>query len=332
MANERAPLRGIGGLVARSKKFASVEFWNGLTAARLRKTYDPDAIDRFSGPADARYGFAVVAIFKGEDEYLREWIEFHRLLGAGHFFLYDNADNPTSRAILEPYVKAGVVTYTPFADYPERCLRDRYGSDQFRKLSMQNLAYGDCARKYAWRCDWLAKIDLDEFLYPSEPYSTLVEAFDRFKRTDVKGVSVAAARFGPSGRRERTGLPVIESYSMRYPDLDRNWKMVGRGSRLSGALGYHGCHGWFFKVDPSAHVLDDVATMEVARINHYVVKSRVEYMEKIAAHSTGHKAGKESPEKWDRVQAEANVRDDGAILRFLPALKERLSRDLREST
>jgi hypothetical protein len=123
-------------------------------------------------PADdgVRFKLAIVAIFKGEDEYLREWIEFHRIVGVEHFFLYDNGDRESSRAILKPYVDVGIVTYIPFADFPEKSMRSKYGKDQFRKLSMQNLAYGDCVRKYAKHCDWLAKIDLDEFLYPLEPY------------------------------------------------------------------------------------------------------------------------------------------------------------------
>jgi len=312
-------------MVDRARRLASHEIANGLRAARIRRKYGLQGRAPAGLPPGARWRLAVVAIFKGEDEYLREWIEFHRIVGVEHFFLYDNAASDVSRSILAPYIAEGIVTYTPFAEFPEPCLRSRYGKDQFHKLSMQNLAYGDCARKYARRCDWLAKIDLDEFLYPLPPFGSLPEAFARFERRDVKGFTVAAARFGPSGRLDRSGLPVIESYRSRYAGLDRNWKSVGRGSRISALLGYHGCHSFFYKADPLARVLDDEATGAVARINHYVVKSRAEYLDKIAAHSAGHKAGKESPEKWARTDAEAGTEDEGSILRFLPELKARLA-------
>lgn len=325
MAHERMPLRGFPGLLTRWKKLLSTELWNGLTAKLLRGEYSLDAKDRFSGQPNSRFEVAIVAICKGEDEYLKEWLEFHLLVGVGHFFIYDNGDNRQTEGIVRPYVDSGLVTYVPFPDLPDRRLRRSYGKRQFRKLSMQNLAYGDCSRKYASRCRWLAKIDLDEFLYPLSPYNTLAEAFAGMDKLDVKGFTVAAARFGPSGRRERSGLPVIESYSLRYPKLDRNWKAVGRGDAVSGLLGYHGCHTYFYKLDPRAHALDDEAILSRARINHYVVKSRAEYMDKIAAHAVGHKAGKESPAKWDKVEAEANCPDDGAILRFLPELKKRLA-------
>jgi hypothetical protein len=332
MTNERMPPRGFSGFVDRTRKLLSYELINGFRAARIRRTYGLEAQERFSGAPGAHFRLAIVAIFKGEDEYLREWIEFHRIVGVEHFFLYDNADSAASRAILAPYVEERIVTYTPFAEFPEPGLRRKYGNDQFHKLSMQNLAYGDCSRKYARRCDWLAKIDLDEFLYPLPPFDTLPEALKRFARRDVKGFSVMAARFGPSGRLERPELPVIESYRLRYPEFDRNWKAVGSGGRISGTFGYQGCHNYFYKLDPLSRALDDETTREAVRINHYVVKSRAEYLDKIIAHSSGHKAGKESPEKWTRTNEEASFQDEGEILRFLPALKERLANRGRDAS
>jgi hypothetical protein len=133
-----------------------------------------------------------------------------------------------------------------------------------------------------------------------------------------------ATRFGPSGRIERSGLPVIETYDRRNPVFDLNWKVVGAGRYVSGLLGYHGCHHYFFKISPVAKYLSDTDTRDFVRINHYVIKSKAEYTDKIASHSTGHKAGKETPEKWLAAEAAANTQDDGSILRFLAELKERL--------
>ena len=41
------------------------------------------------------YDLAVVAIFKDEGRYLREWLDYHLLAGVEHFYLYNNdsADN-----------------------------------------------------------------------------------------------------------------------------------------------------------------------------------------------------------------------------------------------
>ncbi|WP_281510165.1 glycosyltransferase family 92 protein [Muribaculum gordoncarteri] len=40
--------------------------------------------------SDARYMFAICAIFRNEARYMREWIEYHLLIGVDHIFLYNN--------------------------------------------------------------------------------------------------------------------------------------------------------------------------------------------------------------------------------------------------
>ncbi len=35
---------------------------------------------------------SLCAIFKDEADYLREWIEFHRIVGVEHFYLYNNSN------------------------------------------------------------------------------------------------------------------------------------------------------------------------------------------------------------------------------------------------
>ena len=58
-----------------------------------------------------KYDLAVVAIMKNEGPYLKEWIEFHKLVGVQKFYLYDNESNDDSRKILEPYIKEGLVIH-----------------------------------------------------------------------------------------------------------------------------------------------------------------------------------------------------------------------------
>jgi hypothetical protein len=41
---------------------------------------------------------SICAIFRHEAPYLREWIEFHKLIGAERFFLYDNGIRGTRRS------------------------------------------------------------------------------------------------------------------------------------------------------------------------------------------------------------------------------------------
>ena len=52
---------------------------------------------------------AVCAIYRDEGSYMREWIEFHRLVGVERFFLYDNRSTDDHREVLAPYVESGIV-------------------------------------------------------------------------------------------------------------------------------------------------------------------------------------------------------------------------------
>ena len=58
------------------------------------------------------YDLAVVAILKNEAPYVKEWLDYHLLAGADHFFLYDNESPDNLKEVLQPYIDAGIVTYT----------------------------------------------------------------------------------------------------------------------------------------------------------------------------------------------------------------------------
>ena len=324
MANERMPPQGLIGHIKALKHLFGTELGNAIKASGIRQKYGLDRIEESGLNKSVNFGIAIVAIFKGEDEYLREWIEFHRTVGVDHFFMYDNDDSAASRLILGPYIQDGSVSYIPFPDIPESGIRRQYGKDQFRKLSMQNLAYGHCSRNYASKCTWLIKIDLDEFIYPLEPFHSLAEVFTAFEKPKIQGFSVQAMRFGPSGQLSRSNLTLIETYRKRNSEPDRNWKAVARGSAVSTFFGYQGCHTYYYRPVFGAKHLPDTDTCDMVRINHYYIKSRDEYLDKIEKHAKGHKAGKEKAEKWPIADAMADHLDEGQILRFLPELKMRL--------
>ena len=62
---------------------------------------------------------SVVTLMKDEDRYLKEWIEYYRIVGADHFYIYDNRSIRRNkiRKILRPYIKQGIVTLVDW-DYP----------------------------------------------------------------------------------------------------------------------------------------------------------------------------------------------------------------------
>src|SRR5262245_38521148 len=60
---------------------------------------------------------AVAATMKNEGCYLREWIEFQRLMGVDQIYLYDNGSTDDSAEVVAPYVAEGTVHVFPWATF-----------------------------------------------------------------------------------------------------------------------------------------------------------------------------------------------------------------------
>lgn len=54
----------------------------------------------------------MVSISKNEAPYIKEWIEFHKLVGFTKFYFYDNESEDNTVDILKPYIDSGLVEYT----------------------------------------------------------------------------------------------------------------------------------------------------------------------------------------------------------------------------
>ncbi len=42
---------------------------------------------------------------------MKEWIEFYRMLGVEYFAIYDKSMGAKSMEVLDPYLKAGIVSH-----------------------------------------------------------------------------------------------------------------------------------------------------------------------------------------------------------------------------
>ena len=64
---------------------------------------------------------AACARVRNEGPYLREWLEFHRLVGVTAFYVFDDASTDDTRAVLAPYVARKIAFVYP--------IRARCGAD-----------------------------------------------------------------------------------------------------------------------------------------------------------------------------------------------------------
>lgn len=127
-----------------------------------------------------KHNLSICALFTNEAKYLKEWIEYHRLIGVDHFYLYDNNSKDRYKNVLAPYIKKGIVTLVSWPDYYENHLGVNAA---MWALSTKATAYENAVRIRAPReTKWLAIIDVDEFLVPLNEMklAEILEKYDEY--------------------------------------------------------------------------------------------------------------------------------------------------------
>ena len=144
---------------------------------------------------------SIVCIAKNEERYIREWIEFHYLVGVAHIYLYDNASTDRTCEIVKPYIEQGRLTLVPWP----RFLVD---------ATAQKLAYAHAIATFGARSRWMMFIDVDEFVFPTGDgdLSTKLRSLD-----DQVEIQLTWHMFGTSGRSAPSQGLLIESYTRRAP-------------------------------------------------------------------------------------------------------------------
>jgi hypothetical protein len=255
---------------------------------------------------------SIVAVYRDEAVYLREWIEFHRIVGVERFFLYDNFSVDDHREVLAPYIDEGVVVLHDWPVFPG-----------------QIPAYDDALRRHGRESRWIAFIDLDEFLFSPtlQPLPELLREYERHP-----GVLANWAMFGSSGNRTQPPGLVIENYLWRMktregPAQSKSIVNPAHASHCGGA------HFFFYKegtaVDELHRPVPYGRTPEPAsdrlRVNHYYTKSIEEGKKKLLrrAATTGD-LRTAAHNRLELVDENMNEVIDETITAYLPELRGRL--------
>lgn len=223
-----------------------------------------------------KYNVSVCAIFKDEAKYLREWIEFHKIVGVEHFYLYNNFSTDDYLSVLTPYIDSGLVTLT---DWPV--------------MQGQMSAYRDCVEKFQNETQWIGFIDIDEFVCPNR-FDKIGDFLEQFKKRPI--VIVYWRYFGSSGILERDENSLVtESFFScweKYADIGKCFYNTSYdyAPDLKGNEWMHYRWGKYKNQKlPPVNVFDNVCVLGFnpvetdkmpIQINHYVVKSLNEYKEK----------------------------------------------------
>lgn len=236
----------------------------------------------FARPAEIeqkKYYTSICAIFKNEAFYLKEWIEYHKIVGIEHFYLYNNFSDDHYQEVLRPYVDDGSVT---LIDWP-------VPQGQMR-------AYADCAKRFFNETNWIAYVDLDEFIVPNtcDNVNAILKGFEKNRPVVIAYWKL----FGTSGvlNRDKDTL-ITDKFFMCWrkysnigkcffntaydyaDDLAENTNMHYRWARYKGIR--------LPPVNIYGKVVSDGINrtngfMPPIQINHYFTKSYEEYRQKSA--------------------------------------------------
>ncbi len=216
----------------------------------------------------------VVALFKNEAPYLKEWIEYHRLVGVDHFILLDNLSTDHWRDVLDPYIEEGLVEVI-----------NSFGEPDFKGFpaKYQTLGYFYSYVKCLGKARWITFIDIDEFLLPMKT-STVVQSLDEYYQ-DASGIYVNWRCFGTNHRYIEPGKPIITQLKAAS-NASHSHNAVGKSIIKVGDIEeYNDAHFWRLKAgkhyfDGSGRrlVYNADSTLKVPlsqtskyiRINHYM--------------------------------------------------------------
>ena len=228
-----------------------------------------------------KYDVAICGIFKDEACYLREWLEYHLIIGVDHFYLYNNFSADEFEEILAPYIDNGIVT---LIDWPYK--------------QAQIAAYENCINKFKDETKWIGFIDIDEFIVPK----ATDDIYLFLRQFDNRGsVLIYWKMYCSSGivNRENNAL-VIEDFVLSY----KKYSNIGKcfyntgfeyeiASECNKAMHHFLCTTYRGKRIMPVNCFDNVVFgMSSSRsymvdnidfpiqINHYFTKSWSEYMNK----------------------------------------------------
>lgn len=249
---------------------------------------------------------SICAIVKDEDDYLVEWVRYHRAAGVEKFHIFDNGSASPVMDVLRDYVAAGFVnTYLT------------------RQSPAQIPAYNYFLQRFAGESFWVAFIDVDEFLVPvcHNDLKTLLRDYEPFA-----GLAVNWLMFGSSGHKTRPAGLTMDHFRLRaeksHPE-NAHVKCIVQPQKVAAAATPHTflCKQGYACVNERKQPVSgpfSPHSSELIQLNHYCMRSEAECAKR-RTRLRADGCGMYPPLEWYRERdATCNAVLDETILRFRP--------------
>lgn len=240
-----------------------------------------------------KYSISIMAIFKSEENYMKEWLEHHIGQGFEQIYLYSNDPN----IHLYPYL--GEPKYKPYIKLINWTNKKNNGMD-----TIQRQAYTHCVKNYSHETQFLMMLDLDEFVLPIKSYPTVSDYISSLKSqwNNICAFKIQRYDFGSGGHITKPSGSVMESFKLHekvcssfktlantdYIDKSSKFWRVHDFNYIPNKSGkifnnYFGYHETGFPNSCKPNSINEIPLV----INHYYTKSYQEYLTRCKLWETG---------------------------------------------
>lgn len=271
----------------------------------------------------AKNDLSICAIFKNEGPFLKEWIEFHKIQGVKHFYLYNNNSNDNYKKVLKPYIKANEVTLVDWLFTYEKGKTNDW-------LSIQTGAYQDCLTKFGQDNEWIAFIDADEFLYCIDG-SSLPVFLKNYQ--EFGGLCVNWLLFGTSHvetvPKNKLMIEVLTMCSKHDNGRNKRIKSIVQPEKTEKCVSAHAFKykEGFFAVGSDKSVIaggnSKKALHDLICINHYWTRTEKCFRER-KIKSRNERRNQDTENNLQKWADSYNLSFDTNILQFVPKLRKNM--------
>jgi hypothetical protein len=220
---------------------------------------------------------SIGAIFRNENSWLDEWIQYHRAVGVEYFYLVcHDPDTRVSDRILQPYIEKGFVEL--------QYVNQLNGLNHSFAMWVQTEVYQKIIQHASGKCRWIAMIDLDEFLLPRSCHD-LREFLEDYENESA--IAVNWNIFGTNGhiKRPPTQINHLLYRAETYWNRNRFIKSIVRPDQVI----YEKIPDVHYFPVKTGHTVNenydvvncmwhDISTRKI-RINHYCLRSWQDFWE-----------------------------------------------------
>lgn len=203
---------------------------------------------------------ALVCIAKNEDNYIKEWITYHKKLGFDDIFIYEN-------------------------NWKSNIKETNVYTLKFNGEVKQVESYNHFIINYSGEYGWVSFIDIDEFIVLKK-HRNIKEFISEYSESDINGIAINWVLFGNNGHEDiiDNNYSVLERFTKRQVETNQHTKALLKLPHTNFRM-VDPHHPNVPLVDTNFNIVNSALNPKgdtnVIQINHYFCKTLKEFQEKI---------------------------------------------------